>query len=67
MDKTGSVYEEFDYECRQKNLSEIFNTKSQTTYIFMRNLFESHHIAFSGYGDDYNGDYEIRFSPYLKA
>lgn len=61
----NSVYDEFDTKCKQQNLSEIFETKSQDAYLFMRKLLEEHHIRFLSYGDDYNGDYEIRFSIYL--
>ena len=57
-----SIYDEFDLKCRQMDLSEVFTTKSQDTYFLMRRIFEEKNIRFLGYGDDYNGEYKIRFS-----
>ena len=56
------IYKEFEYKCNQKGLYEVFNTHSQDTYFLMRRLFEEKKIKFLGFGDDWNGKYEIRFS-----
>ena len=59
---TSNIYKEFEYNCVQKGLTEIFKTQSQATYFFMRKTFEEKKIKFLGIGDDWNGKYEIRFS-----
>ena len=61
------IYKEFEYNCNQKGLTEIFKTQSQETYFLMRRLFEEKKIKFLGIGDDWNGKYEIRFSIHYKG
>ncbi len=58
----SKIYEEFEHNCIQKGLTEVFKTQSQATYFFMRRTFEEKKIKFLGIGDDWNGKYEIRFS-----
>ena len=57
-----SVYDEFDLQCRKSSLSEVFKKKSKEVYFYMRKIFQENKVKFTGYGDDYNGEYEIRFS-----
>lgn len=57
-----SVYDEFDSQCRKSFLSEVFTTKSKEVYFYMRKIFQENKVKFTGYGDDYNGEYEIRFA-----
>ena len=57
-----NVYEEFDYKCRQKGLSEVFKTKSQDTYFLMKRMFDEKKIKYLGIGNDWECEYEIRFS-----
>lgn len=59
---TSNIYEEFEHNCIQKGLTEVFETQSQATYFLMRRTFEEKKIKFLGIGDDWNGKYEIRFS-----
>lgn len=40
----------------------FFTTKSKEVYFYMRKIFQEKKVKFKGYGDDYNGEYEIRFS-----
>ena len=59
---TSNIYKEFEHNCNQKGLYEVFETQSQATYFLMRRTFEEKKIKFLGIGDDWNGKYEIRFS-----
>lgn len=62
MNTMSSIYKEFEHNCYQKGLWEVFKTHNRETYFLMRRLFEEKKIKFLGIGDDWNGDYEIRFS-----
>lgn len=54
-----SVYEEFDYYCKQHGLTEIFKTESKSTYEWMLEKLKCRNAK--GYGDDWNCNFEIRF------
>ncbi len=56
------VYKEFDTNCCQEGLSEVFKTASKSTYFWMRKTLEEKNVRFLGFGDDYNCNFEIRFS-----
>ena len=58
------IYKEFDKKCQQKGLFEVFETQSLSTYLLMRRMFEEKKIKFLGIGNDWKGEYEIRFSIY---
>lgn len=58
----NDIYKEFDTNCNQKGLDEIFKTTSQSTYFLMRKIFNEKKIKFLGIGNDWNCEYEIRFS-----
>ena len=54
-----TVYKEFDCKCKQLGLTEIFTTKSKSTYEWMLNKLQCRNAK--GYGDDWNCKFEIRF------
>lgn len=55
----NTVYKEFDFKCRQLGLSEVFKTKSKSTYEWMLEKLRCRKAK--GYGDDWNCIFEIRF------
>jgi hypothetical protein len=48
-------YDKFDTICRQKNLTEVFNTKSRETYEMILRLLRNGNIRANGYSDEYKG------------
>jgi hypothetical protein len=48
-------YDMFDTICRQKNLIEVFNTKSRETYEMILRLLRNGNIRANGYSDEYKG------------
>ena len=55
----NSVYEQYDYDCRQLGLSEVFTTRSQSVYEFVLRLLR--YCPVKGYRDDKHCMFEIRF------
>ena len=66
LEKTP-LYQEFSSTCHQLGLFEVFKTKSQATYSFMRKMFEEKNVSFKGIGSDWYSYYEIRFSIHAKG
>lgn len=59
----STIYAEFDYRCRQEDLCEVFKTSSLSTYKLMTDMLTEKNIKYRGFGNDWDGKYEIRFNP----
>lgn len=61
----STIYAEFDYRCKQEDLYEVFKTSSLSTYKLMINILTEKNIKNRGFGNDWDGKFEIRFNPYV--
>lgn len=54
-------YEKFDYDCRQLDLTEIYQPTNKSQYERFLRLLQEKNIFCKGYMDDYGCLFEIRF------
>jgi hypothetical protein len=54
-------YKEFDCNCRQLDLKEIYKPTNKSQYERFLQLLQEKNITCKGYMDDYNCVFEIRF------
>lgn len=57
----SSCYKEFDENCRQLGLPEVYKTKSKSQYERFLKMLQEKGILCRGYMNDYNCIFEIRF------
>ncbi len=57
----NEYYKEFDYNCRQLDLIEVYKPTSKSQYERFLQLLQEKNIICKGYMDDYNCVFEIRF------
>lgn len=61
MTTDNKYYKEFDYNCRQLNLTEIYKPTNKSQYKRFLLLLQEKNIACKGYMDEHNCVFEIRF------
>lgn len=60
-DPDSKYYKDYDRNCRQLGLSEVYKTTSKTQYEWFLRTMQEKNIICRGYIDDWNCKFEIRF------
>lgn len=55
------VYNEFDFKCRQLDLTEVYAPTSKSQYKRFLLMLQDNGVVCRGFMDDYNCKFEIRF------
>lgn len=57
----NNIYKEFDYRCQQLGLTEIYLPTNKSQYERLLLLLQNNKVKCTGYMDDFNCKFEIRF------